>query len=58
MKVVEDKATIMENLKMKMNKCIRMIERFMEATASDKAGEIILLYALVVVLIQLIRIVL
>ena len=35
-----------------------MIERFMEATASDKAGEIVLLYALVVVLIQLIRIVL
>jgi hypothetical protein len=41
-----------------MNKCTKMIERFMEATASDKAGEIILLYALVVVLIQLIRIVL
>jgi len=41
-----------------MNKCIKMIERFMEATASDKAGEIILLYALVVVLFQLIRIVL
>ena len=41
-----------------MNKCIKMIERFMEATDSDKAGEIILLYALVVVLFQLIRIVL
>jgi len=38
-----------------MNKYIKMIERFMEATASDKAGEIVLLYALVVVLFQLIR---